>query len=78
MPQDFTKLFDDLADWAKGRITSYSTATKETFEKVVDGNYSGDDLTEDLSGAVARIADDISSFIKIFPGMEPTGGPDDT
>jgi hypothetical protein len=78
MAQDYGKVFDDIADWAKGRITSYAAAGKATFDKVADGDYSGTDLTDDLSNAVARIAEDISSFMRIFPGMEPSGGPDDT
>jgi hypothetical protein len=76
MPQDLTKMVDDIASWATSRIAAYAAASKDTMTKVADGEYTGDELSSDLSAAWARLAEDVVSFMKLMPGIVAPEGPD--
>jgi hypothetical protein len=75
MPQDLGKMVDDIAAWATARITAYADASKTTMTKMMDTSYTGDDLSADLAAAWARLAEDVTSFMKVIPGVPDVPAP---
>lgn len=71
MSTDLTKMLDDLAAWAQGRIAVYADAASTTINKVLDNEYSGDDLSSDVTSAIGRLTEDVTSLLQILPISSP-------
>ena len=67
MSNDINNLVDDITTWATARMGVYAEASKVLMTKVIDGNYTGDELSKELAGAWARLAEDVSSFVEAVP-----------